>query len=352
MGHLEYWCAALLPLLACSSSPGSSGAAAVAVNPAVDMPSAHLVIADQFNNRVLEIDREGNVVWTFGDGSSVPGPHSVVGPNDVERLPDGSTLISGTGAPTGIDPACSATGGCLDNRVLLVNASGDITWQYGQDGGVAGSGPDQLDGPVAARQLSNGNVLITDQGNDRVLEVTPAKSIAWVYPAAGGGSPLQLPNSAERLASGNTLIADEGSDRVVEVDSAGNVVWQYPAGRPSPIGYVAFASRLANGNTLITDGMHNRILEVTPQLAIAWSYVTSNRPGSSGNPQPSRAVRMSNGDTLVSDQLNQQVIEVDRGGKVLWTYGKIDAAGVATGLLDAPYDAKVIGDFTGLTAPE
>ena len=353
-------------LLGCSTSSGGGaaptgdGGAAqdegTSGDAGVDMPSAHLIIADQFNNRVIEIDRKGTIVWTFGDGSSSPGAHSVVGPNDAERLPDGDTLISGTGAPQGPDPTCKTAGGCQDNRVLIVDSSGAIKWQYGQDGGVAGGGPDQLNAPVCARMMPGGNVLIADQGNNRIIEVTPSKTIAWQYPAdLDAGSPLSGPNSAERLPSGNTLIADENNNRAVEVDHAGNVVWQYPAadgGAASKIGYVAFASRLPNGNTLITDGMDNRILEVTPQLTVAWSYDTSKRPGSNASPLPSRAVRLSNGDTLISDQFNDQVIEVDRGGSVVFSYGQITVTGKGPGQLNAPYDAKVIGDFTGLTAPQ
>jgi hypothetical protein len=319
------------------------------------MPSAHLIVADQFNNRVIEIDRQGDIVWSFGDGNGSPGPHSVVGPNDAERMPDGTTLISGTGAPTDLDPTCTTTGGCLDNRVLIVDSSGNITWQYGQDGGLAGSGPDHLNAPVAARRLPDGDVLIADQGNNRILEVTPAKTVVWQYPSdLDASGALSGPNSAERLASGNTLIADEGNNRVIEVDQAGNLVWQYPAAgadASSPIGYVAFASRLPSGNTLITDGMHNRILEVTPALQVAWTYVTSNRKGSNMAPQPSRAVRLSNGDTLISDQFNHQVIEVDGAGAIVFSYGQLDVAGNGPGQLDAPYDAKVIGDYTGLTSP-
>src|SRR5579863_1926585 len=58
----------------------------------------NILIADQFNNRVIEVDPQTHkVVWTFGDGSSTPGPTSVVGTNDAQRV--GSfTLISGTGA--------------------------------------------------------------------------------------------------------------------------------------------------------------------------------------------------------------------------------------------------------------
>src|SRR5579872_3138879 len=126
------------------------------------------VIADQYNNRVIEVDSHGNIVWTFGDGKAKPGPTSVVSPNDAERLANGQTLISGTGDPSGGaqgDTACAAldagSGGCPDNRVLLVNADGGIAWQYGTMG--------ELSGPVAAVMLASGNVLITDQGNNRIV---------------------------------------------------------------------------------------------------------------------------------------------------------------------------------------
>ena len=55
----------------------------------------HVLIADQFNNRVIEVDRRTHqVVWHFGNGSDLPGPHSVVGVNDAERFGP-FTLISG-----------------------------------------------------------------------------------------------------------------------------------------------------------------------------------------------------------------------------------------------------------------
>src|SRR5580704_5049571 len=45
-----------------------------------------ILIADQFNNRVIEINRHHQVVWSFGNGSNVPGPHSIVGTNDAQRV--------------------------------------------------------------------------------------------------------------------------------------------------------------------------------------------------------------------------------------------------------------------------
>jgi hypothetical protein len=343
------------------TATGAGDGASGGDGPVGDGPvsTEHILIADQFNNRVIEIDYQGNIHWVFGDGSTTPGAVSVVAPNDAERLPDGDTLITGTGAPPpssapyGVSEGACASGGCPDNRVLLVDSSGVIQWQYGQDGGASGDGPDELSAPVAARMLANGNVLITDQGNNRVIEVTPQKAAAWAYPAdADAASPLDGPNSAERLANGHTLIADEGNDRVIEVDTSGATVWQYPT-TPDPtiLSGPAFASRLPSGNTLIADSGNSRVLEVTPAQAVAWTYVTNARPSSFPQPFPSHAVRLANGDTLISDQLNDQVIEVDASGDIVFSYGVVQLAGSGAGELNTPYDAKVIGDYTGLSAP-
>jgi hypothetical protein len=46
-----------------------------------------------------------------------------------------------------------------------------------------------------------------------------------------------------------------------------------------------------------------------------------------------------------------QVIEVNHAGKIVFAQGKIGVAGTTFNHLNAPYDAKVVGDFTGLTPP-
>ena len=312
------------------------------------------IIADQFNNRVVETNAAHQVVWSFGDGSSVAGPHSVVGPNDAERVGD-LTLISGTGTPPSTDPSCTNPSGCADNRVMLVNRDGNIVWQYGQ-AGVSGAGFDQLNTPVAAIFLPNHHILIADQANERVIEVTFSKHIVWQYGMTGvsgsGVNQLNNPNSAELLRNGDVLIADESNNRVIEVNRHHQIVWQY--GSPSDtttLNGAAFASRLPGGDTLITDSNNNRVVEVNQHKQVVFAYDTSGRPGSISMPLPTRAVRLHNGDTLISDQYNDQVIEVDAHGQIVASQGKIQVDSTGFNGLNAPYAAYVIGDFTGLTPP-
>lgn len=323
--------------------------------------AGNILIADQFNNRVIEVDPKTHaVVWQFGSGSDKPGPHSVVGVNDAVRY-GMLTLISGTGIPASSPPlpGCGdAVNGCPDNRVFLVNRRGHIVWQYGMTG-VGGSGFDQLNTPVQASLLNHFQrrhgllVLIADQANQRVIVVDRQKRLLWQYGTTGtpGTGPNQLnnPNSAQLLDNGNVLIADEGNNRAIEVSNDGAVLQSFTAG--GTLNGVAFASRLANGDTLITDSNNNRIVEVDAQDHIVWQYATNLMAGSNPSPLPTRAVELRNGDILISDQFNQRVIEINRDKKIVFQQGKLNVAGAGFNRLNGPYDAKRIGDFTGLSTP-
>jgi PQQ-like domain len=332
----------------------------------------HYLIADQFNNRVIEVDHQGNIVWHFGLGPADFSPASIIGVNDAQRVGE-FTLMAGTGTPGGQPeaPNCTNASGCPDNRVILVDHAGNIVWQYGTFG-PGGSGPNQLNTPVQNTWLPNRHVLITDQANQRIIEVDVATNgIVWQYGTTGvsgnGANQLNNPNCAELLSNGNVLICDENNNRAFEVTPTpplgGNIVWQYGSGDPTindPVSGVAFASRLKNGHTLITDSNHSRIVEIDRDSNVVWEYFTCsggdcNLPRGTG-PLPTRAVRMRHGHTLISDQYSHRVIEVNHAKHIVHTWGKLDSLGynaenVADGGLNSPYDAKAVGDYTGLTPP-
>jgi hypothetical protein len=372
-------------LIATAALSAIAGGVLAAGKSGFNQPGNYL-IADQFNNRVIEVDPSGTIVWQFGLGPTDFSTASIIGTNDAQRVGE-LTLMAGTGIPPMQPeaPNCTNINGCPDNRVLLVDRFGNILWQYGQFG-PGGSGPDQLNVPVQntwlpaddedssssdahlrAMGIPNGHVLITDQSNERIIEVNLDKQIVWQYGTTGmiGNGPNQLnnPNCAELLENGDILICDENNNRAIEVTREGKIVWQYGSGDPMvnvPVSGVAFASRLKNGHTLITDSNHARIVEIDQDKNPVWEYLTntdpnSNQRGGTG-PLPTRAVRLKNGNTLISDQYNHRVIEVTHDKQIARIFGKINTLGyntvsVAGGGLNSPYDAKRIGDYTGLTPP-
>jgi hypothetical protein len=319
----------------------------------------NILIADQFNNRVIEIDTAGNILWSFGKGPNDFSPRSIIGCNDSQRV-GVLTLMAGTGTPPGVIP--QAPNGAVDNRVILVDENGHVVWQYGQFG-QTGSGPNLLSTPVQNTFLPNFHILITDQGNNRIIEVNLRKQIVWQYPGSNTnpGDQLNSPNSAELLENGHILIADENNNRAIEVTRDDQIVNTFTA--MNSVGAVAFASRLDNGDTLLTDAGNSRAVEVDANDMIVWQFVTDTDPLSVPAPLPTRAVRLRNGDTLISDQFNNRVIRVSPAGSIVASYGLPLAGGTAIGNnvgydkkttqkgLYSPYDAKVIGDYTGLTPP-
>ena len=320
----------------------------------------NILIADQFNNRVIEIDPAGNIVWSFGLGPNDFSPKGIIGVNDA-AAGRGVHLDGRHGHPAGVIP--QAPDGVADNRVILVDPFGNIVWQYGQFG-QTGSGPDLLNTPVQCTWLPDAHVLITDQANNRIIEVNLDKKIVWQYPGSNTNAADQLngPNSAELLENGHILIADQGNNRAIEVTRGDQIVKTFTAG--GTVSIVAFASRLENGDTLMTDSGNSRAVEVDANDNVVWQYVTDTDPLSVAAPLPTRAVRLRDGDTLISDQFNNRVIRVKCAGHIVASYGLPLAGGpgaignnVGYDLhtsqkgLYSPYDAKVVGDYTGLTPP-
>lgn len=350
--RLASWCSALAiaGIIASSTAASARGS--------FNEPG-NILIADQFNNRVIEISPDGDILWQFGRGPNDFSPRSIIGCNDAQHVGP-LVLMAGTGTPAGVIP--QAPNGVADNRVILVDPSGQIVWQYGQFG-QTGSGFNLLNTPVQNTWLPNGHVLITDQGNNRIIEVTLQKKIVWQYPGSNTNASDQLnsPNSAELLANGHVLISDENNNRAIEVTRGDVIVKTFTAG--GTVGAVAFSSRLPNGDTLLTDAGKSRAVEVDTNDAVVWQYFTDLDPLSVAAPLPTRAIRLADGNTIISDQFNNRVIVVSPNFEIVADYGLPLDGGGAIGNnvgyslhttqkgLYSPYDAKVVGDYTGLTPP-
>ena len=231
---------------------------------------------------LLEVDPAGQVVWRYD------GPMAF--PHSAYLWPDGTLLVSDT----------------ANDRIFRVNRDGDIVWTSDDWGGGTGTLSDgsHLDYPNEAKRLNDGNLLIGDRNNDRVLEVTVQGEVVWAY------ARLMRPHSPSRLANGNTLICDSESNRVIEVNPAGEIVWQY--GGEGVLNWPRRAVRLDDDRTLITDSRNNRVMEVTRAGEVIWKY--------EGLALPYQADRLENGNTLISDNNHKRVIEVNPAGEIVWSF--------------------------------
>jgi hypothetical protein len=129
-------------------------------------------------------------------------------------MPDGNILVSFR----------------TNSTVAMINRqTGAIYWKLGAP---------PLSGQHAPYILSNGNMLLFDNGPhrldntfpfSRVLEINPAtKEIVWKYqdtPEWSFYSPRI--SNAQRLPNGNTLISEGFFGRLFEVTREGDTVWEY-----------------------------------------------------------------------------------------------------------------------------
>jgi hypothetical protein len=188
-----------------------------------------------------------------------------------------------------------------------------------------------------------GNLLITDQFNNRVIEIDPSsKSIVWSFGSGNsqtcnpGPGAMIGSNDAERLSNGLTVMAGTGipsgvpntaacvDNRVIVVDQNGLIVWQYgqvgqSGSGPNQLNVPVFVAQLPNQDFLIVDQGNNRVIEVNSVKNIVWSYgPTSTSPLNN----PNSAELLTNGDILIADENNNRTIEVNRAGQIMWEYSQ------------------------------
>jgi hypothetical protein len=241
-------------------------------------------------HRLLELDREGHVVW-----ESHARCH-----HDARRLPDGNTVVV-CNAPaqyTEIDPEP-----LIYDYLQELSPDGDAvwTWHYAPHQAQLNlpviERPPQLGDwphintvqPLPATPLGErdarfraGNLLVSPRHLHRIFIVDRGSGeIVWQWGEGvlrGQHQPTLLPGGTILLFDNGWGPPNRGWSQVLEVDPlSGAVVWRYRAEPAadfwSPVG--SGAQRLPGGNTLICAmnwSEPGRLFEVTPEGAIVWEY--------------------------------------------------------------------------------
>jgi hypothetical protein len=252
-----------------------------------DRSAMDIITVQRNSDKVVWFVRGHGVRWAWGDGQ-------LRRPRDAHLIDNRYLLVTDT----------------MSHRVLQVDTlTSKIVWQLGREV--------NMQFPRAARKLLNGNVLVADTGNRRVVEVTPGGDIVWQWDGRGS---LKAPNFVERLANGNTLVTDWHDHVVLEIDGRGDIAWWYgePGQAGSGKGLLNFpeqAMRVANDRTLIVDGHNDRLIEVDTKGRIKWEYRGEAGSRLSG---PTAAHRDADGNTMILHRFGRAAIEVDPSGTTLW----------------------------------
>jgi hypothetical protein len=287
------------------------------MNPiAILLLAGSCLAAEPVTHRVLAADRSTGKLAIVGPGGAVewefPNRHDV---HDLHLLPNGNVLTHTS-----------------HTTVVEISPKKEIIWKYESKPKPGSTGRVEVH---AFQRLADGNTMIAESGNSRIIEVDRDGKIVKEVPLQ-----VKKPDAhrdtrmVRKLSSGNYLVCHEGEGCVREYAATGKVVWEYRldlGGRPRSPGHgpeghgveVFGAVRLANGNTLIAGGNNNRVLEVTREGKIVWSIDQKELPGITLAWVTTLHV-LPNGNVVIGNchagPDNPQLIEVTRDKKVVWTF--------------------------------
>lgn len=186
------------------------------------LPNGRTMIAECGNKRVIEVDRDGKIVFEMP--LKVERPDSHRDTRRVRKLRNGNFLVSHEGM----------------GMIREYEPNGKVVWEY-------------------------------------VLDLNGQPPVPG---AEGHGTSIFC---AFRLRNGDTLVGGGNNNRVFEVDRGGRVRWsverdelKHPDGRPIHLNWVTSLQRLPNGNTVIGNtycGENNpQLIEVTRDKKVVWTF--------------------------------------------------------------------------------
>lgn len=179
------------------------------------LPSGDVVIADMEYERIFRIDPQTGTrtyIWNASDYYSDPPEDPTKSDwlhiNDVDRIEEGRYLISVRNK----------------NQLVIVEEGNGVVEVVNRDGDR-----DTLYKQHNPQWLNETAILVADSENDRIVELHKRNGrweVAWSI-AVANGVRFDWPRDADRLSNGNTLITDSANNRVVEVTRHGAVVRSY-----------------------------------------------------------------------------------------------------------------------------
>jgi hypothetical protein len=296
--------------------------------------TGQLLIADRGNDRLILVDAARHVLWSY-PSKSRPAPNGgFYFPDDAFFIRRGTAIISNQ----------------EDNHTVVEIAfpSGKVVWQYGHPK-VPGSGPGYLNQPDDAFLLKNGQVVVADALNCRLLFITARGRPAGQIGTTGScvhAPPRSLgyPNGDTPLANGDLLISEIHGSWVSEYTPRGHLVWTVHL----PITYPSDPQQIGPDAYLVADyARPGGLYEFTHTGHILWRYRFGSGPRMLDH--PSLAEQLPGGFICVNDDYRDRVVIINpRTKRIVWQYGSTDHPGTGHNRLAIPdgFDLLLPGGVT------
>ncbi|MFD1598741.1 arylsulfotransferase family protein [Halobellus rarus] len=182
------------------------------------LDSGEFLVSDMEHERIFTV-KNGEITWQWNASSRYDAPDDPTRTdwlhiNDVDVIGEDRYLVSVRNA----------------HQLVIVERGEGVVEVINGDEATTEGDPTLLRQQHNPQWLGDGNVLVADSHNDRIVELERAEDgdweVAWEIYAAEGVN-FNWPRDADRLPNGNTLITDSLNQRVVEVDRNGSTVWSY-----------------------------------------------------------------------------------------------------------------------------
>lgn len=269
---------------------------------------------NSIHHRIIEINENGKVTWEY---------YGLAVPHEILELSNGNLLVADTNFDRVIEIDYNT------KKIIWSWKPSKINWtkvnpEWGESHYY--NNPIVYDwthlNDVDFKQYGTWNACLVSLRNfDLIVEINytaelenpnSAENIIWCYGDYLNHSLLYRQHNPDYLSNGNIIVADSTNDRIIEINyTSKEIVWESTLDLKWP----RDVDELNNGNFLITDSYNNRIIEINKTTEkIIWNFNKDIMI-------PYEADLLKNGNILISSEYMGKVLEVNRDGFIVWSYG-------------------------------
>jgi uncharacterized protein (TIGR03663 family) len=271
-------------------TPGAEGGAFLRPAAVAVASSGEIYVADSQNNRIQKFNSAGRLLATTTD-AGMPSP--LQEPWGVAVDPAGNVFVADT----------------WNHRIVKLDSQMHFLTTWGIP--TKPTGPESLltlYGPRAIAIESSGNLLVTDTGNNRVVEFSPDGQPLGSFGSPGtAAGQFQEPVGIAIGRDGRIYVADTWNGRVDVFDSAKAFLGSYPVSgwESRDVENKPYLAVLPNGNLLVTQPNGDRVLELAPD----GSTIRSDNNLAPDLPlsRPIGVATDSSGNVYITDGVNDQL---------------------------------------------